>query len=339
MYTDEDLEHAVEASIFSAAAVDQFRREIAQQKKIPIVDQENFRLMTGFNDIFVVIACILLMTSAVFLIESLQGGMFSMIGLAGLSWLLSEFFVRQRKMALPAIVLLVGFVTGTLGAVLAGLGVNALDFLNESSMLIATSVTAVATYFHWRRFRVPITIAAGTLVGLGFIASLLLSFIPELEHHLTTLIFSLGVLTFIFAMYWDASDRERVTGRSDAAFWLHLLAAPMIVHPIFMGQSIMDSRVESGTLIIVLSVYLLLTLISIAVDRRVFMVSSLVYVLYALSDVFEQYGSIDYSFAVTGVILGASLLLLSVLWQRARRLIIGFFPKSIVRWVPVVASK
>jgi hypothetical protein len=30
-------------------------------------------------------------------------------------------------------------------------------------------------------------------------------------------------------MWWDSSDRARLTRRSDVAFWLHLLAAPMIV--------------------------------------------------------------------------------------------------------------
>src|SRR5438874_3733945 len=32
------------------------------------------------------------------------------------------------------------------------------------------------------------------------------------------------------AMAFDASDRERATRRADCAFWLHLLAAPLIVH-------------------------------------------------------------------------------------------------------------
>ena len=45
------------------------------------------------------------------------------------------------------------------------------------------------------------------------------------------LVFGIGV--FLFAMWWDASDPKRETRRADVAFWLHLLAAPMIVHPVF----------------------------------------------------------------------------------------------------------
>ena len=43
------------------------------------------------------------------------------------------------------------------------------------------------------------------------------------------LIAGLGVFTL--AMWWDRSDRVRQTRRSDVAFWLHLLAAPMIAAP------------------------------------------------------------------------------------------------------------
>ncbi len=39
-----------------------------------------------------------------------------------------------------------------------------------------------------------------------------------------------GLAVFAAAMAFDISDRERVTRRADCAFWLHLLAAPLIVH-------------------------------------------------------------------------------------------------------------
>src|SRR5437588_323954 len=42
-----------------------------------------------------------------------------------------------------------------------------------------------------------------------------------------------GLITFALALAWDMSDPMRRTRRSDVAFWLHLLAAPAIVHPAF----------------------------------------------------------------------------------------------------------
>src|SRR3546814_10333745 len=52
------------------------------------------------------------------------------------------------------------------------------------------------------------------------------------------LIAGLGVFTL--AMWWDRSDRVRQTRRSDVAFWIHLLAAPMIAHPIFHLLGVTD---------------------------------------------------------------------------------------------------
>jgi hypothetical protein len=43
----------------------------------------------------------------------------------------------------------------------------------------------------------------------------------------------LRLVVFGIALRWDASDRERRTRRADVAFWLHLLAAPLLVHPVF----------------------------------------------------------------------------------------------------------
>src|SRR2546430_3225670 len=51
---------------------------------------------------------------------------------------------------------------------------------------------------------------------------------------------------FLFAMWWDGSDRARLTRRSDVAFWLHLLAAPMIVHPVFTLLDRKSTRLNSS---------------------------------------------------------------------------------------------
>ena len=63
MYTDEDLDYAVKKGIFTGESVAEFRAQLSSSKNTPSVDEENFRLITGFNDIFVVIACMLLLFS------------------------------------------------------------------------------------------------------------------------------------------------------------------------------------------------------------------------------------------------------------------------------------
>ena len=60
MYTDEDLSQAVKNGILKQEAVDKFRLFISQQKNTQSADEENFRLITGFNDIFVSISAFIL---------------------------------------------------------------------------------------------------------------------------------------------------------------------------------------------------------------------------------------------------------------------------------------
>jgi uncharacterized membrane protein YfcA len=328
MYTNEDLNYAIERGIFSEKAVNEFRVELSSIKNLPIVDEENFRLIGGFNDIFVVIACALMLFSTLWAVriidESLGLFVFSI-----LAWGLAEFFVLKRKMALPAIVLLLSFVGGIFSLCLSLFGE-----LSEITFVIAAGISAVAAYLHWKRFNVPITVAAGTAAIVGFIVSSVLSVHPEAEAWILAIVFVCGVVAFIYAMYWDSSDRSRTTRRSDVAFWLHLLSAPLIIHPIFSNLGIFDGNESMGSMIMVVFLYLLMTFISVAIDRRAFMVSSMIYVIYAISNVLEVYGGVNYSFALTGVIIGSALLLLSAFWHSTRIKIVNILPSSIQKYIP-----
>lgn len=64
MYTDDALNSAVEQEVFTKDAVSNFKQHVESPKQTPSVDEENFRLIGGFNDIFVVIAGILLLFSS-----------------------------------------------------------------------------------------------------------------------------------------------------------------------------------------------------------------------------------------------------------------------------------
>jgi len=113
MYTDEDLNLAVEKGIFTDSSVAQFRHLLSSERNSPAVDEENFKLVGGFNDIFVVIACLLLLFSSLWVVEFMsQSTSVGFLVFTMIAWGLSEIFVKQRKMALPAIVLLLTFIGG-----------------------------------------------------------------------------------------------------------------------------------------------------------------------------------------------------------------------------------
>jgi hypothetical protein len=111
MYSEEDLNNAVKQDIFKQSSVDNFRQFIDKSKSTNRVDEENFKLIGSFNDIFVVIACLMLLFSSAWVLNSIQPHSGNIV-FPIIAWGLSEFFVRKRKMSLPAIVLLIAFIGG-----------------------------------------------------------------------------------------------------------------------------------------------------------------------------------------------------------------------------------
>src|SRR5207253_7321486 len=122
----------------------------------------------------------------------------------------------------------------------------------------------------------------------GFVVALLIASLGQSAEQAKTailgLVLLLGVGIFLCAMWWDSSDRARLTRRSDVAFWLHLLAAPMIVHPIFTLLGLNNGSASLSEGLIVILLYVALGLTALAVDRRALLVSALAYVLWALAD-------------------------------------------------------
>ena len=354
MYSQEDLNSAVAAGAITEDAAKALRAHVAAQRDAVPADAEHFRLITGFNDIFVSIgAVILLMAMAAIgdAIWSNNDGPSPVSGLlvAGTAWMLAEFFTAKRRMALPSIILLLGFVGGVFFGLL-GLAVEIADANNSqanetlSVLLLAASglITAGAAWMHWKRFMVPITIAAGTAALAGTAIALIVAAIGPKADNMETIILSMvflaGLVIFGFAMRWDTSDPNRETRRSDVAFWLHLLAAPMIAHPIFALIGVTEGdNIGAGAAIAVLGVYVVFGLVALAVDRRALLVSALAYVLIALTFLFREFGAVELNFALTALVIGSALLTLSALWTPIRRAVVKGLPGDLQTRLPATA--
>jgi hypothetical protein len=141
---------------------------------------------------------------------------------------------------------------------------------------------------------------------------------------------------FLFAMWWDGSDRARITRRSDVAFWLHLLAAPMIVHPVFTLLGLNDGNATIAEGFIVILLYVVLGLTALAIDRRALLVSALAYVLYALNEMFRQFGAVELNVALTALVIGSALLMLSAFWHQARAVVVKPLPESLRERLPMI---
>jgi len=195
-------------------------------------------------------------------------------------------------------------------------------------------LTAAAAWIHWKRFMVPITVAAGATAVVGVAIGLLLAAVPAAKDAVWPLMLVAGVAVFAVAMRWDLSDRERQTRRADVAFWLHLAAAPMIAHSVFHMLGVFEGDIGAVQAVIVMALYVVFAIIALAIDRRALLVSSLAYVLYALSTLFHQAGAVELSMAFTALVIGSALLTLSAFWQPMRRSVVGMLGGGLANRLP-----
>lgn len=343
MYSDEDVNSAVAAGAISADAATALRAHVSAIRHMPRGDEENFRLITSFNDVFVTIGAIIMLVAAGAIGEAVLPSVNGPSPLAGAlvaatAWGLAEFFTRKRRMALPSIILLLAFVGGvffTQLGVIAEVADNDNERLAAALVAVSALITAGMAWLHWRRFMVPITVAAGAVaVGGSVIALVAALLMPAFENNaeqiIIPLVFAVGLAIFTFAMRWDASDRARTTRRSDVAFWLHLAAAPMLAHPLFHWLGVTDGgNIGVGAAAGVLLVYIVMGIMALAIDRRALLVSALAYVLIALTFLFDKFGAVELNFALTALVIGSALLTLSAFWTPMRRIVVEKLPAQI----------
>lgn len=201
------------------------------------------------------------------------------------------------------------------------------------------AIGAGAAWLHWRAFKVPITVAAGAAAVAAIVVGLLVAVIGRVDNIrdlILGFVLLLGIGVFLFAMRWDSSDPGRTTRRSDVAFWLHLLAAPMIVHPIFTLLGLNNGEATVGEGIVVVLLYAILGVTALAIDRRALLVSSLAYVLWALQSLFRKFGAVELNIALTALVIGSSLLLLSAFWHQARTAVVRPLPGGLRAKLPLL---
>lgn len=361
MISDETLARAAEQGLISAAQAESLRALEAAAVRPPPMDawsaaarpspdDESLRFITGFSDVFVAIGLFLFLGAAGFFLQRFFGDVALWIGVAIAAWLLAEFFARKRRMALPSIILLGVFACSVFGAAteLAGgfgsTSVFRLDSAEFGRHLMATGLAASATIafvgLHYWRFRIPITIAAMmAALSAAFVSFVYALWVNPDDHAFNhgifnSLVLVCGIATFALAMYFDSSDPQRLTRRTDIAFWLHLLAAPLIVHPVvrlFYRDTI---AIETTGAVAILAVFLIFALVAVAIDRRALLVSGLVYAGIAFGTLLRQTGFANLMLPATLLALGAFVLVLSAGWQALRRTIWRLFPAPLARCLP-----
>ena len=350
MLRNEDLKAAVDAGVITPAQQAALERQAATRHAArPFIAgrDERFRFLRGFNDVFLSLG-VLLVTGA-FLTQwspTLNTGAPVLLAGAVVLWAISEVLVARYKAVLPgmAAVVCIGLLCSLAGAqwaISSGIdsvikGTRSLDDARHYPFgvwLAAAGSGGGAVLAYYLRFRLPFALLP---LGVGVTATTLLAIVNYFGFDTTQKLVNaaalvMGFATFGLAMRFDSSDPERLTRRSDCGFWLHLAAAPFIVHPVI---SMLGNRNTTATAFITIVVVAVLGIVALVVDRRALLVSSLLYfgiaVGYLVSQTTLASGA-QGSLTLTLGLLGAFVILMGLGWHRLRGILLKPFAGS--RWL------
>ncbi|MEO0543213.1 MAG: hypothetical protein AAFY99_05280 [Pseudomonadota bacterium] len=341
---------------------------------------EAIRLIGGGNDMFVTIGVVLVSAGLFFALSSVFGPQPMILYgvLAVFLWGVAEFVTRQHRMRLSSTVLGIGFIAAVT-EILTDVMVNRFDLALPENMVqlvgmrgnlgvvatvfFGTVIIAAIVYF-WR-FKVPImaaVIAISTTALLSAYGALflydgvtsgniqvpLLEELPNLLRNALYIPLIVGLLIFAVGVMFDLHDRERITVWSDCAFWLHVVSAPLLVHPLFVlstGQEVIFGEVEPGTTATVLLTMLIFVFVyvALAIDRRSLLIPTLAYFgtlgIYFLINSASENTGIP-AFALILLVVGTLIMIFGAGWQRIRGLIISpTLPTSVLNKLPPIRVK
>ena len=355
MISSEILAKGVERGIITAEQAERLRalENAGEPPELPVSpDDEQLRFISGFSDIFVTIGLAMFLGAIGYFTLSAGGRIGMWVAIAVTAWLLAEFFTRLRRMALPSIVLLIVFAVAVFVGASSFLGADlvrptrvyppslmgnlfGLDREQPTALAAAALLTVLLTAVHYWRFQVPITVAAGCCALTGTVVGLVHGVAPALPpvaYNVVT--FACGLAVFALAMRFDIADPARLTRRTDIAFWLHLLASPLIVHSLIQGLVTEGSKLNPGSAVAIMAVFLALSFVAVVIDRRAMLVSGLSYAGIAFWTLIRQAGFSDMTTPLTILALGTFVLLLSAGWRPLRAGILYVVPPVLARRLP-----
>ncbi|KRE06345.1 hypothetical protein ASE63_24265 [Bosea sp. Root381] len=315
-----------------ASAPPRLGESVAAEARLAIdPDDERFRLIGGFNDIFVAIGVGLLASALLGLSRIVGfGDAFAAVALVA-AWGLSEIFARRMRLALPSILLAAMFCAAAALLIAQLTADRALPSILYGGWVIAAAAFSAAALLHHWRFRVPVDMALVAGGGVGVLLALLSAVAPSLaQDYLNPILLICGLVVFVLALRLDMRDPRRLTRRSDAAFWMHLLAAGLIVHPLFSGMVGAQASFGTAKSLIILGVFVVIGIVALVIDRRALLVSALSYAGIAVAFLISQSVSQNLSLPLTLLGLAVLVLALSAGWRGLRGALLAVLPLG--RW-------
>lgn len=349
MPSADELAPAVAAGIITA---EQARRVAAlgmpavqlatEESPAADADDEVVHFARGFQDVFLTIGLVLLMAGAAIAAPLALGVAAGAFAVAGLAFALAWYFTRRRMLVLPSIALAIGFSLfigmGT-GLVLGGQGWADLmprygGVMSPLSLLAGGVAAGLAAALFFALFRLPFALAliAVSMIYVVF-GGLSLALGAQAFAPMTTpALLGLGLVTFAVAMAFDLRDPRRRTLNADNAFWLHLVAAPMIVHSLI---ALLVPAGATGFPLAVIGIVVVFGLLALVIDRRALLVAGLGYLAFAISRLLAD-ADIEGAglTAATLVFVGAAVVILGAGWRPIRSFLLQFVGSGLRRHLP-----
>ncbi|MDJ0930892.1 hypothetical protein [Breoghania sp.] len=366
MLDREELQSAVDTGLLTPIQADALVAHYARADETP-TNREEVRFVRGFHDVFITIGLLiffvgLFLSFDVMLLEAVPGMLVTHAVATILAWGLAEWFARRRKLALPAIVLSLfstWFFAVAMGALYGELFVPGMSSSADASRFSPFSLLTSASdgsfdrpllvyglsafvggALFYARFKVPIALTGLVAGALAALASLIEVAVPGLVFdNVPAFTLAAGLISFALAMHFDARDLARTTLNTDKAFWLHLMAAPLIMHSV-LALVRGDTGTTSDAVAVIL-VVLVLGFIALVVDRRALLVSGLVYLGVAILSLLQTSNvGADTSLAIALLVLGLFVLTLGSGWTSLRRLLLAPFAGSgLFDYVPPIRTR
>ena len=318
--------------------------ELARKAELDAEDDEGFRFISGFNDIFLAFGVVMVLYGIS--LSKLDIGLTGHAVTVVILWGLGEVFASWLKRTLPSMIVAAAFVFHMLsiaslylyGSELVEVGVFS-GWPNIDIILPLFAAGIASTLIFYARFKLPFALF---LTGIQAIFIIIIFATNSLDQnsisYIIPMLFITGLLIFAMAMWFDTSDRLRQTRLSDNAFWLHLLASPLIVHSIMWQSAIWIIGYErTNSLVgleniapalagVVLMIFLILMSVALIIDRRAMLVSSLVYVSVAVTYFIAEQGNLLGAASFTPILIGTAVISLGVGWRPIRQILFTILP-------------
>lgn len=292
--------------------------------------EERFRVVNGFSEIFVSIGLLILFSA----LNGVLGLFFSdplfvNAAVASIGWFTACFFTARHRMLLPAIISCLA----TAGYVWFAFADTWLADVPMSRWGSATlplwhvfvpvlSSLAVLILAAWR-FRIPFL-----MLPIGVVFTLAVN-LPVLwgSYSAPSLLIlgACGLALLATALRFDFKDPERVRASSDFAFWCYVLGSPLAIHSLFLtliGTDILsrdESAVGVGLLALMVVLITFITCLSLLINRRALILSTLVYFTFSVGYVLQKALGAEMAITFSMLVVGLYIVCLGTIWKRVRR--------------------